>query len=406
MLNRTLTVCAIAGSCFLVATTAFSQPSKPANEPRFRKQVLDADIKIGYGLAIGDVDGDRKPDILLADKSQIAWYRNGDWKKFVIAENLTESDNVCIAAKDLTGDGRVEIAVGAQWNPNETSDAEKSGAVFYLRAPADVTTKWQPVKLQHEPTVHRMKWMQGPDRKHYLVVAPLHGRGNKQGEGKGARLLAHHFTPGSTENWPVTILDSTLHLTHNFSILGPEHSNSPSVIIASKEGLRKVAIAEAFTTQQAAAKSSTTARPLQGAEFGAGEISPGKNNGRISFLATIEPMHGTSVVIYDNYGGRLKRQVLDSSLKEGHALGTADFMNLQNDQVVAGWRQPDRNGLTGLKLFVRKNIADPWRSYWIDEGSVAVEDLQVADLDGDGKPDIIASGRATHNVVIFWNESK
>ena len=35
---------------------------------------------------------------------------------------------------------------------------------------------------------------------------------------------------------------------------------------------------------------------------------------------------------------------------------------------------------------------------------MACEDLKIADLNGDGKPDIIASGRATKNLVIYWNE--
>ena len=84
-----------------------------SGDPKFEPQILDTNVSIGYGLAIGDVDGDRKPDILLADKKQFVWYRNGDWKRFVIIENLTESDNVCIAARDIDGDGKVEVAVGA-----------------------------------------------------------------------------------------------------------------------------------------------------------------------------------------------------------------------------------------------------------------------------------------------------
>src|SRR5688572_10140006 len=111
-------------------------------QPNFETQTIDSAIQIGYGLALGDVDGDGKPDILLADKKQIVWYRNGDWKKFVMAENLTAFDNVCIAAMDITGDGKVEVAVGAQWNPSETTDSTKSGAVFYLQRPADATMGW------------------------------------------------------------------------------------------------------------------------------------------------------------------------------------------------------------------------------------------------------------------------
>jgi hypothetical protein len=39
----------------------------------------------------------------------------------------------------------------------------------------------------------------------------------------------------------------------------------------------------------------------------------------------------------------------------------------------------------------------------IDDGGMATEDLAIADLNGDKKPDIVASGRATRNVKIYWN---
>jgi hypothetical protein len=118
-------------------------------EPKFRLQEVDK-ISIGYGLAIADVDGDGKPDIILADQHTVQWYQNPTWKKHVIAENLTKLDHVCVAAQVV--DGKCEIAVGAGWNP---SDTVNSGAVFYLKAPADPTQKWEAIALPHEPTVHR-----------------------------------------------------------------------------------------------------------------------------------------------------------------------------------------------------------------------------------------------------------
>ncbi|MGC6442705.1 MAG: FG-GAP repeat domain-containing protein, partial [Rubripirellula sp.] len=54
-------------------------------------------IEIGYGLQIDDVNGDGKPDIILADKSTVQWYENPSWNKHVIARDLTERDNVCVA---------------------------------------------------------------------------------------------------------------------------------------------------------------------------------------------------------------------------------------------------------------------------------------------------------------------
>src|SRR5579859_4111068 len=125
--------------------------------PKFRAVEIDSNVEIGYGVTVADVDGDHKPDIVMADKKQVVWYKNPTWQKFILAENITPLDDVCIAAADIDGDGKAEIAVGAQWNPGDTLN---SGAVFYLVPQADRTQKWEPVELPHEPTVHRMKWMQ------------------------------------------------------------------------------------------------------------------------------------------------------------------------------------------------------------------------------------------------------
>ena len=172
-------------------------------EPNFKEQTIDNNISIGYGLALGDVDGDGKPDILLADKKQFVWYRNGDWKKFVMAENLTEYDNVCITAEDINGDGKVEVAVGAQWNPSETGDDKKSGAVFYLIPPEDRTQLWKAVQLYHEPTIHRMRWIKSSEGKYYLAVLPLHGVGNKNGQGNGVNVLMYEYLQNVNEKWPL-----------------------------------------------------------------------------------------------------------------------------------------------------------------------------------------------------------
>ena len=42
-----------------------------------------------------------------------------------------------------------------------------------------------------------------------------------------------------------------------------------------------------------------------------------------------------------------------------------------------------------------------WKKYVVDEGGIATEDLVVEDLTGDGRPDIVAGGRATHNVKLY-----
>lgn len=365
-------------------------------QPLFKAQTIDSAVSIGYGVAIGDVDGDGKPDILLADQKQFVWYRNGDWKKFVLIENLTQHDNVCITARDVTGDGKVEVAVGAQWNPAETSDTAASGSVHVLVAPADVTQRWQAVRLYHEPTVHRMRWVQAADGRYSLAVLPLHGIGNKDGIGKGVNILLYRYPELFQNPMPHQIIQTPLHLTHNFTTIS-DMQKGETIGVASKEGLLFFKLPSGNDSVRLSLQNVT----MKG--MSAGELRHGQGAGEQSFTATIEPMHGTNVVVYKD-GYVPIPTLLDSNLKEGHALAVADFKGTGYDQIAAGWRAPNGEGKVGIKLYTR--VGNSWTSEWIDEAGMACEDIQVADLNGDGKPDIVASGRSTHNLKIYWNQSR
>ena len=121
-------------------------------------------------------------------------------------------------------------------------------------------------------------------------------------------------------------------------------------------------------------------------------------------------MHGNHLVVStpenDQADAVWRSQVLDDSLIDAHALACADFLGSGQDQIVVGWRAMNRPGAqVGIKLFTP---LDPegraWSQTLIDDNSMACEDLTVADLNGDGRLDIVASGRATKNVKIYFNE--
>ncbi len=374
-----------------------------SNAPQFEAETIDDQVSIGYGIAIGDVDGDGKPDILLADKKQFVWYRNGDWKRFVMIEDLTEHDNVCIAARDLDGDGKVEVAVGAQWNPGETSDIEKSGSVHYLIRPEDPTQHWKGVALPHEPTVHRMRWAKAGDDKFYLIVLPLHGRGNKGGEGNGVRVVAYDFPENPAENWNQKVIDESMHLTHNLDIVELNDGEGESILIGGKEGVKVLSFVNNAWIPGKKSEWLVSGK-------GIGEVRLG-NSKEHDVLAAIEPLHGNVLSVYEPDSpplltSELNRTALDSTLNQGHGLAFGDFMGLGSDQLVAGWREPNEAGNIGVKIYVPENGSfSKFTEYWLDKNGMACEDLTVADLDGDGKPEIIASGRSTHNLKIYWNKN-
>jgi hypothetical protein len=96
--------------------------------------------------------------------------------------------------------------------------------------------------------------------------------------------------------------------------------------------------------------------------------------------------------------------MLDDTLAEGHALACGDLMALGRDQVIVGWRSPNKESKVGIKMFVSDEKGGKWTGHLIDDNTMSCEDLVIADLDGDKKPEIIASGRATKNVRIYWNQ--
>jgi hypothetical protein len=402
----------------LLVLTAAAAADPP--EAKFRAVTIDDKIQIGYGVAVADVDGDGRPDILLADKRQIVWYQNPGqpppgaetfapivWSKFVIAENLTKNDNVCLAAQDLDGDGKCEIAVGAEWNPGDTVN---SGAVFYLIPPADRQQRWEPVKFPNvEPTTHRMKWLKLEDGKWGLVVVPLHGRGNKNGEGAPVKVLCYHKPADVRGDWGVDVIDESKHMTHNFQLTAKWHkAMDDEILFAGREG---VALARKEQTHSSILKAASN----PGEEMmGAGEIRDGWLPGhRFVYYTTIEPMHGNRLVVTPmaqlaRRGDQFQRHVLTDKLTEGHALACGDLLGVKSDQIVVGWRgTPGKEGsTTGVALWTPLDEGgEKWRETNIDPTGMACEDLVLADLNGDGKLDVVASGRATHNVKVYFNET-
>ncbi len=368
----------------------------------FEAQTIDAQVKIGYGVAIDDVDGDGRPDIVLADKTQFVWYRNPDWKRFLLTENLTPQDNVCLAVRDIDGDGKAEIAVGANWNPGDTVN---SGSVHYLIPPTDRTQTWTPVALPHEPTVHRMHWVKVDQQRFVLVVSPLHGRANRNGEGAGVRLLAYDVPQDPRQPWTTTVIEDSLHMTHNLDPCQWDASTpAEELLYVGREGAMLLSYRDGAWSRDKFPRIE-----------GGGEIRQVLTGNGQAGIATIEAMHGDKLVFYPTANDRTAadranqlavtdRVVLDASYNGGHAIAVGDFLGRGSQQIAAGWRLPNGDGKVGVKLYEpRDERGREWEATWIDDNGMATEDLRAADLNGDGKLDLIAAGRATNNLKIYWN---
>ena len=209
------------------------------------------------------------------------------------------------------------------------------------------------------------------------------------------------------------VLDQSLHVVHNFWPISSATRKGKDILIASYEGVSLVARNNAgkWKTHRLGAGNQENPKSNRGAS----EIKMGRLKGGNRFIATIEPWHGNQVVVYTPSKGDLwNRHVIDEHLRWGHAVWFADLDGDGTDELVIGVRD-DPNPKAGDTFTERRGVrvykntdgkGEKWDRHLIDEGGVAVEDLVAEDLDGDGKVDIIAVGRQTKNLKIYWNQRK
>jgi hypothetical protein len=252
--------------------------------------------------------------------------------------------------------------------------------------------------------------------KKQLVVAPLQGRGTRPpnwGLGQGVRVLVYDV-PGdpTASSWPVEVADESLHTIHNLQLLDLDGDHRDEIVLACWEGVFRLDRDDGgkWTRTQLGSGNQQTA-PNKGAS----EVKVGRLAGGQPIIATIEPWHGFQVVVYTPASGHdlWNRTVVAQPLQWGHAVWFANLDGDPDDELIIGQRDPNAQGSSGphgpgVFVFDPRPSADHgvFDRTSVDDGGMACEDALAADLDGDGKNDIIAGGRATHNVKIYWNRSR
>lgn len=393
--------------------------TKVAGSFHYRPQTVDPGIKVGYGVCVADVNGDNKPDIAVADTDRIVWYENpgtpgADWKRRIIHEGEIKpnTDNVTIAAADIDGDGKIDFAVGAGWRPFNAT--EESPIVWFSRAES-LDSQWNMHPIASEPSVHRIRFVDlDGDGKPSLVVAPLMGRGSTAkgffNDGKPVRVLA--FKPPADPikgPWQADVLNDSLHVVHGICAIPAVGRKGSDLLTASFEGVNRLSRDAAGHWSKKPIGEGNQSNLLS--SRGSSEVRYGKLRSN-PYIATIEPWHGNQVVVYVPDADEKKpweRKVVDSRLRWGHALWCADLDGDGEDELIVGVRDDPLRGdefkdPRGVRIY--KSRDGHWGTserMLVDPGNVAVEDLAVADLDGDGRPDIIAVGRQSGNLKIYWN---
>ncbi len=364
--------------------------------PVFEHRTIDANVgKVCYAVTLADVDNDGDQDIVALTENRVIWYEQPSWSAHVILQDQTPLDNVCIAPHDIDGDGKVDFAIGAGWT--------KTGTLHWIRRGSDPNALWQVAAVGEESNVHRMRWADVLGKgSPQLVISPLNAS-----QGNGVRLLAYEIPANpAAERWPGTVLNGDLNRMHNHWHVDFDHDNTVDTITASREGVSLVRRSGSEWEMIRLGDGITGASDPN--LNGAGEVKIGTLKGGRRFLTAVEPMHGDHLAIYlepSKPETKWERHVIDQGFKRGHALWTADFDGDGSDDIAFGHSDtPEKFGVSVYSVV--SSDATRWNKHVLDEGGMATEDLIVGDLTGDGRPDIVAGGRGTHNVKLYVNEAR
>jgi hypothetical protein len=375
--------------------------------PNFKEQVVDPEVGVCYATTIADINGDGKPDIVVVTEKpdQVVWYENPTWKRRVILEKEPNLP-VCIQALDVDGDGKLELILGADWPINPKTKI--SGTVWLLKRPDDLDKPWTPIKIEEEATMHRMRVIdvEGKGRKE-LVCSPLHGKGAKDQNGPGASLfILKRPADPFTGKWEREIIADDIHINHNIWPIDWDGDGKEELVSAGYEGI--------FVLKRGADGKWSKTKIGDGdpVKHGAGEVKIGRLPGGKRYVVTAEPWHGHSAAVYiepEKAGDPWRRQVLVENLKGCHAVWTADLTGSKVDSAVVGFRGFPEGKNEECIVFVFHPLdaaGEKWEKKVLDDKGMGSEDAICADLNGDGKIDIVAVGRSTKNVKIYWNEGK
>jgi hypothetical protein len=380
-------------------------PTAPLAKSLFISHMIATGVAGGYQVIAADINHDGKTDVVgLSQHGDLVWYQNPTWTPHVIlaesqAQTMIGQDlwhMVNADAADIDGDGYPEIALAYGFNANGPSSVGNIGILHQ-----DGKGGWTLKEIGRVPTAHRVRFgdIDGKGRREIFVAPVLN-----ETETGGLAMPGHvpvalwmfRPDPSQPNGWKQTLVTrENMGLVHAVQPLDWDGDGHDEVLTAGFSGVFMHHFEKDGSWRRQQIAVGDTA-PWPGT--GASEVQVGKIGGK-QFFATLEHLHGNMVVVYtqDSKGG-YQRQVIDDGLAGGHALAMADFDGDGQPEIVGAGTGSRAN------LFYYKAVdaaGSKWTRTLLDD-DMSPSSCVVADMNGDGRPDLVCMDGRNPNYVKWY----
>lgn len=347
---------------------------------------VEAPLESLGATAAADLDGDGKPELLIAGNGALLWYRPGTFEKHVIAEG---GFHVGLATCDIDGDGELEVVAG----PRLVEGEEVWGIAWYDRQ-ADGT--WVRHLIDAETTG-------GP---HDLVFADVDGDGVMELIANAMYtdrpgLFIYKPTSDPTQPWTRHIVQTGL-AAEGTSVAdfrgdgGVQIIQGPHMFLPPAEGplagpWTRVVFAKDFREmcRTAALDITGNGRPdvvVIESEYPDGRLSWFENRWT---EAPENPWVEHRIDRPWNFAHSLAAWTDDK--------GRPSFFT--GEMAGGGWGAP-YNFDARLAIFRTENQGRSWQQEIVHRGA-GTHEATVADIDGDGEPEVVGKEHRVAKVHIF-----
>jgi hypothetical protein len=276
-----------------------------------------------------------------------------------------------------------------------------------LHHQGDPREPWKISKVDQMITSHHIAWADvDGDGKKELINAPLIGPKSvapKYNEDK-VSLVYYHVPKDLDGDWKrLTIDDQMNGILHRARVVKWVDGKRDQILTTGYDGI----ILHAATgsgdkirwTNTVISKGHEEEPPRAGtSDVAIGHIK------KTRIMAAVEPWHGNEVVVYTPGAktGTWNRKVIFSDLAEGHEVCVGDFNGDGRDDIVAGDRAKGKVSSSHI-FYAQDDQGAEWKHVVLDEMGMSASGCQVADINGDGRPDIVMIGGATANIKWYEN---